>query len=148
MDTLDRVQNLSKLYRYEKIESAYDDDGRKRRRTVRVSHNAAALSKAKDRYFEGIREIGAMNYCSLADVEKRIAELVLEFDAFRYNSMTVEEVTPQRNADLRPKEKEKGQALEAIHTAGPGSDLLILGESESARWKRKLHKMELELGRT
>jgi hypothetical protein len=57
------------------------------------------------------------------------------------------ETVSQDAADLmKPQKEESGKIQTAIHVGGPGSEVLILGESERDRTARRIQKINLELG--
>jgi hypothetical protein len=113
-ECLDRVQGLSKLYKYERLEPSHNFDGRRVRYGVKISHNTAALSRMKDRIFAAIKEVNDMLHSPLADVEKRISEFCREFENFEYDSMVVEEVSEQQAADMQPGREEPASGNRGI----------------------------------
>jgi len=132
---LDFVKNLSKLYRYERVEPSHDIMGRRVRFNVVISHNSEALSKARDRVFECMREIDGMKYRALADIEKKIKEFEVEFAAFNLSTMRIEEVSEHRAAEMEPtKESDDldkgillpGGAVRLLEKKGTDSKLDIL----------------------
>lgn len=123
LDWIDLVRGLSKFYRFEKIEPSHDFDGKRKRYGVKVSHNADALDAAKKRIFAALNEVRDMQHCSLSAVEKRIAELNMEFSNLDISTMVVEDVSEDQANDMKPQKQDSGDMDKA--TLMPGGKLHI-----------------------
>jgi hypothetical protein len=101
-ECLQRAKDLSKKYTFEILEPAHDLDGRRRRGSVKISHNWDRLTAAKERIFSGMREISEMRHSTLSALETRIKNLRAEFENFDYATLQVEEVTEIQAKDMAP----------------------------------------------
>jgi hypothetical protein len=128
LEALDLARNIAKLYRYQRLEPAHDMDGKRRRATVRITHNTDALIRAKDLIFERIKEVQGMNLSPLADVKQRIAEIRQEFFHLDTSTMQIEEIEEHREPDYRPTpdtgDSDKGMLLPGggFHIHPPKAD--------------------------
>jgi hypothetical protein len=143
-ECLARVKRLSSKYNFEILENSHDLEGRRRRQTVRVSHNAAALDAAKDRIFAGMREVRDMNLSSLAVLENRIGQLRAEFDNFDFTTLQIEEVDEDTAKSMRP-QKPESDDLQSAYIIGPDKKDHILINKDAGRindLKNRITKLE------
>jgi hypothetical protein len=100
LDSLERARELSKFYRFARVDTYRNPFTESKRVTIR--HNSAALDAGKELIFAGIKEIAGMHLQPLAKVKARIAELEAEFSALRFTTMETEEVPESVAADMKP----------------------------------------------
>jgi hypothetical protein len=101
LNCLDRAKGLSRHYRFTRLDTLKDAWTDKK--TVRISSNFDALQAARDRIFEGVKEVRGLELRPLAEVRRRIRELQLEFNSFDLAVLRVEEVSETAAQDMRPK---------------------------------------------
>jgi hypothetical protein len=132
-ECLDLVKSLSKLYKFERLEPSHNPlTGKRLRWDVKVSHNSAALTMARDRVFEAIRDVQDMIHCSLEDVEKRITEYKLEFANFDLKTMQIE-VISESLVDMMQPQRDVSGNLQPATLLGDGKVLLHPMPGEAGR---------------
>ncbi len=125
IESLDRAKSLGRLYQFQRIATAQNilTD----RKTVRITHNGAALESARDRIFEAMKQVRAMQNRPVAEVRARVAEFEAEFAGFRLSTMRVEEVSPRQAEEMRPESSSVGYAAEKLNSLSARLDALERG---------------------
>ncbi len=142
LDCLERVEGLVRLYRFNRDEKYFDISNEKR--SVKISHNSAALADAKQKIFAAIQQIRDMRYRPLAEIEKKISEFKKAFEGFEFDSLETVIVSEQTANDMKPHEPDNSPLPTAIRIPGSG-ETFVLGESQADRLGRKLAKMRQDL---
>ncbi|MBN1570617.1 MAG: hypothetical protein JXA73_22430 [Acidobacteria bacterium] len=97
---LDRVKDLGRFYRFEKLEishSVFTDS-----KTFKIRYNGPALRRAQERIFAAIREVHEMSHGLLSDLRRRIEQYENEFSSFKLNAMEIVEVSESQAFLMAP----------------------------------------------
>ncbi len=144
------VRNLLDKYDFQRLERTHDESGRRVRYTVKISHNGAALERCKDRIFAILGQLDSMQHSTLADIENFVKKVKGEISTFDFQTMIVEEVKPDRAAELETVMRD-ANSTENVVTASrmPDGSLYISPDTKIAprlkSLESKIAKMETSL---
>lgn len=123
LQALDRAAGLSSMYTFERDELFYVAEHDVR--MVKVRHNQAALATAKDLIFQRIREVRALRYRTLPELQAKIAESQRQFDEFDFSTLEIVTVS-EATADLMKPHAEPDH-LDKAHLLLPDGSILLAG---------------------